>query len=300
MRVLIAWGSKRGGTEGIARALGEVLKNQGFDVTLSPAHSVRILRSHYDAAIVGGALYSKRWQRDARRAVARSVDALRRMPVWFFSSGPLDDSAERIEIPPTVQVTALMKRVGAQGHRTFGGRLTPDAKGFPASAMAKRMSGDFRNLERVRAWALELAQALPNAKAAGVIEQPRGSAWHAGLHGAVAWAICASLRAALHYTLDAGVAFQIYLVIVPLVYSAVAWYHFRSRRAPEVLASAIVFTALFALLEGVLIFARIADKLASSSELGSRWPLVLIFLATWITGGLTTVSSARSGVTQRR
>jgi menaquinone-dependent protoporphyrinogen oxidase len=30
-----------------------------------------------------------------------------------------------------------MERVGTRGHIILGGRLSPDAKGFPASAMAK-------------------------------------------------------------------------------------------------------------------------------------------------------------------
>ena len=38
-----------------------------------------------------------------------------------------------------------MERVGAQSHVTFGGRLEKNAKGFPASAMAKTHSGDFRS-----------------------------------------------------------------------------------------------------------------------------------------------------------
>jgi len=32
------------------------------------------------------------------------------------------------------EVAVLMERVGARGHVTFGGRLSADAKGFPAAA----------------------------------------------------------------------------------------------------------------------------------------------------------------------
>ena len=31
-----------------------------------------------------------------------------------------------------------MQRVNARDHTTFGGRLAPDAKGYPASVMAKK------------------------------------------------------------------------------------------------------------------------------------------------------------------
>ena len=47
--------SKRGGTEGIARILGEALQREGMDVELVPAESVgRVME--FDAALVGGAL----------------------------------------------------------------------------------------------------------------------------------------------------------------------------------------------------------------------------------------------------
>jgi menaquinone-dependent protoporphyrinogen oxidase len=53
-----------------------------------------------------------------------------------------------------------MERVGARGHVTFGGRLAPDAKGFPASAMAKKNGGDWRDAEQVRAWFHAIAPEL--------------------------------------------------------------------------------------------------------------------------------------------
>jgi menaquinone-dependent protoporphyrinogen oxidase len=53
-----------------------------------------------------------------------------------------------------------MERIGARGHVTFGGRLSPDAKGFPASAMAKKNAGDWRDPKQVRAWAHQLASEL--------------------------------------------------------------------------------------------------------------------------------------------
>jgi menaquinone-dependent protoporphyrinogen oxidase len=92
--------------------------------------------------------------------------ALIARPVFFFSSGPLDGSATQNDIPPTAQVKKLMGRVGATEHATFGGRLPADAKGFPASAMAKHLSGDWRDPEQVRAWARRLAASLGAAKAA--------------------------------------------------------------------------------------------------------------------------------------
>jgi menaquinone-dependent protoporphyrinogen oxidase len=174
MRVLVTWGSENGGTAGLAQTLARTLQRDGIVVDAQPAHHVDSLHG-FDAVIVGGALYAKRWHREARRFVARHRLALRRVPVWFFSSGPLDASADAAEIPPTAQVAALMRRTGARGHRTFGGRLAPDARGFIAHAMAKTRAGDWRNPERVRAWADELAIALPAATPGIAVEPDAGS-----------------------------------------------------------------------------------------------------------------------------
>jgi menaquinone-dependent protoporphyrinogen oxidase len=159
MRVLITYGSSRGGTEGLAEMVADGLRDFGLDVQVLPPKQVRDLSS-YDAVVVGGAVYAFRWHRAASRFVRKHAKALRQRPTYFFSSGPLDDSAAINDLAPVAGVKALMERVGARGHVTFGGRLSPDAKGFPASAMARTQSGDWRDPAHVRAWALQIAQDL--------------------------------------------------------------------------------------------------------------------------------------------
>lgn len=158
MTVLVTYGSKRGGTEGLAQMVADGLRAEGFVVEVVPARAAQ--PDNYEAVIVGGALYASRWHRDARRFVKRHTASLRQRPTYLFSSGPLDDSAAKGDIVPVKGVQALMQRIGARGHVTFGGRLSPDAKGFPASAMAKRNAGDWRDADQVRAYAHRLAAEL--------------------------------------------------------------------------------------------------------------------------------------------
>ena len=160
MRVLVAYGSTRGGTQGLAHTVADGLREKGCTVDVLPAGKVHGI-DDYDAVVVGGALYAFRWHRAARRFVRHNAAGLRKRPVYFFSSGPLDDSAANGEIPPVKGVAALMERVGARGHVTFGGRLSEHARGFPASAMAKKVAGDWRDLAQVRAWAHSVAAQLP-------------------------------------------------------------------------------------------------------------------------------------------
>lgn len=144
MRVLIAFGSTRGGTAGLATMIGDALTEAGYEAIVRPAKEVRDLAG-IDAVIVAGALYAARWHPDARRFVRRNSAMLRQLPVWLVGSGPLDDSAAQQDIPPTSQVRKLATRVGARGHVTFGGRLATDAKGLLARAMAKNNAGDWRD-----------------------------------------------------------------------------------------------------------------------------------------------------------
>jgi menaquinone-dependent protoporphyrinogen oxidase len=157
MLVLVAYGSKRGGTAELARMIGKAFAERGWSVEIRPAAGVASVAGA-DAVVVGGALYLNRWHRDAVRFVKRHATALRDRPVWFLSSGPLDDSARAGDIAPVPQVSALAASIEIKGHMTFGGRLTPDSKGFIASRMAKNTAGDWRDADQVREWVHQISQ----------------------------------------------------------------------------------------------------------------------------------------------
>ena len=156
MTVLVSYGSKRGGTKGLAESIGTALQDVGEDVRVEAARGVRNLDG-VTAVVVAGGLYANRWHRDARAFVARHRKVLTDLPVWLVASGPLDDSADAGTLPAAPQVAQAAASIGARGHMTFGGYLAADAKGFPASAMAKSgKAGDWRNPDRIRAWVAQV------------------------------------------------------------------------------------------------------------------------------------------------
>jgi len=160
MKVLVVYGSKRGTTGEIAESVARELQSQGLTVDVVPvAEADGVPR--YDAVIVGGALYIERWYRTARRFVRSHREALAAVPVWFFSSGPLDNSASEGDVPPVKTVSKLMQTVDARGHKTFGGKLESNDHSPIARALARDgMVGDFRDEQQIRAWADEIAEAL--------------------------------------------------------------------------------------------------------------------------------------------
>jgi menaquinone-dependent protoporphyrinogen oxidase len=159
MTVLVVFGSKAGGSQGVAESVARALSDVGHDVRVEPARPGSRLDG-VTAAVVVGALYSTRWHKDARRFVQEHAAALAGMPVWLVATGPLDDSADAGTLPAVAQVRAAAKKVGARGEVTFGGRLAPDATGFQARVMAKTRAGDWRNEERIREWAGQVHREL--------------------------------------------------------------------------------------------------------------------------------------------
>jgi menaquinone-dependent protoporphyrinogen oxidase len=117
--------------------------------------------SAYDAVILGSAVYFGAWERDAIQFAESHSGELRRMPVWLFSSGPLDWSVAGAPVDPPRRVDDLIASVRARGHRIFGGVLDPATAGIVGRNMAEAgLAGDFRDLPAVRDWARGVAASL--------------------------------------------------------------------------------------------------------------------------------------------
>ncbi|MFM9373595.1 flavodoxin domain-containing protein [Streptomyces sp. Da 82-17] len=159
-RVLVAYGSKHGATAGIAEEIGRTLRDDGVEAVVLPAGDITDVSS-YDGVVLGGALYAGRWNGQARRCVRRNAEQLSRRPVWLFSSGPVDSSAEQYDIPPVLGVARSMERLGAREHMTFGGAMTAKTPGLVARSLVRHgKGGDFRNSAQIQAWAHHIADDL--------------------------------------------------------------------------------------------------------------------------------------------
>ena len=282
MRVLVTWASPHGGTAGIGRMIGEELTSRGFDVVASRAKDVSS-PADFDAVIAGGALYANRWPAELRRFLSRNVDILRTLPVWLFSSGPLDDSAENGAIRPPAQIAALTDRIGALDHVTFGGRLEPDVKGFPAAAMARTHSGDWRNGESIREWAADIAAAIPTAEPGVWHEQPGRSFVRWVEYPMVGWSVLLLLLLALAAFASTTVTIVVYSLAAPAVFLMLAPHYFKAPGSREPLPTAILWTAMVLTLN--VVASSLIDGLTTAlSGVGLWLPLLLIFVTTLVIG----------------
>ncbi|MBV8762910.1 MAG: hypothetical protein JO257_36835 [Deltaproteobacteria bacterium] len=265
MKILVTWGSERGGTEGIARAIADVLTAHGHNVTAIAALDAPPAMS-FEAAVIGGALYAGRWHRHARQYAEVNKWALRKIPVWFFSSGPLDASADSAPIEAVRQTHSLMQRIGVTEHVTFGGRLEPNAHGFIAHAMAKSHAGDWRNFERVRAWAERIAGEVETAKPRPAVPMPAHSAWR--LLGYALAATCISILTASLLGLPA--------FLTPAIVAIAAVAYFRPEGAREPLPTAAILASAAAI--ALIVISGLGGLFAF-------WlPVAVAFVFAWLVG----------------
>ena len=97
-RVLVAYASKHGATAEIAEAIADQLREAGHATDCMPTDQVKELE-RYDAAVVGSAVYMKRWRRDAHRLLKHERRALADRPL--LSSARVHAARTRIRAGPS-------------------------------------------------------------------------------------------------------------------------------------------------------------------------------------------------------
>jgi menaquinone-dependent protoporphyrinogen oxidase len=153
-RVLVAYATKHGATKEIADAIADQLRQRGHSVDCRSADTAGSL-DDYDGAVIGSAVYMKRWRPEARRLLKREAKILKQRPFWVFSSGPCGDNPD----PSWSEPTRIVRRavaLGVRAHVVFGGRLPLDPDGFVERAMVENCPPDKRDLrdwDAIRSWA---------------------------------------------------------------------------------------------------------------------------------------------------
>ena len=157
-RVLVAYGTKHGATREIAEAIADEIQRAGHTVDCTAADAVTGVDG-YDAAVIGSAVYMKRWRSDARRLLKQALPS---PPLWIFSSGPCGEKPDPRWSEPR-KIVAQAERLGAREHVVFGGRLPVEPANFMERAMVKGCPPEHRDLrdwDEIRAWAAQIGTEL--------------------------------------------------------------------------------------------------------------------------------------------
>jgi len=159
MRVLVTYASRHGATVGIADRIATGLRTAGLPVDLLPVNDVRHI-ARYDAFVIGSAVYTYHWLKEATTFATRHRTVLTNRPVWLFSSGPLGTSPtdaqgrDILEAAVPEEYTQLQTLLQPRGTRVFFGAWDANTPAIGlrerwlslrAKAKAAIPSGDFRD-----------------------------------------------------------------------------------------------------------------------------------------------------------
>jgi menaquinone-dependent protoporphyrinogen oxidase len=155
VNVLVAYATKRGSTREVAEAVAAALREQGLSVDVRAVPTVTSLEP-YDGVVLGGALYTGRWHRDARAFLQRHRRSLATRPLAVFGMGPRtladDELAEsRAQLDKALSKTPDVTPISVA---IFGGVVDPTQFRFPFSHMP---ASDARDWDAIEAWAVEIA-----------------------------------------------------------------------------------------------------------------------------------------------
>lgn len=159
-RALVVVGSRHGGTMEMGDWVVQGLREGGVDAELFDAEDAPSPEG-FDVAVVGGAVYAGRWVENVREWTRANSDALKAMPCWIFSSGPVTG-------PPfpsdeeSVHYDRLLQWTDAREHRCFPGRIDrPNLRAREkAMVIAMRVQDcDYRPKDDITAWARGIARA---------------------------------------------------------------------------------------------------------------------------------------------
>jgi len=188
-KVLVVYGSRHGGTRGIAERIGEVLRAERLQAEVVAADQVADV-GNADAFVVGSGVYMGSWLKEAVEFIKRNEATLSARPLWLFSSGPLPgSSASKGGQDPLTDALGPADGPGSGGrkkieelsaathpiaHRVFLGAFDPND---PPRAMSERLvrmmpvsrrilpAGDFRNWDEIETWGREIAATLASVAA---------------------------------------------------------------------------------------------------------------------------------------
>jgi menaquinone-dependent protoporphyrinogen oxidase len=166
LKVLVAFASKHGSTEGIADFMGEKLHEKGVIADVLDVSKVRNPES-FDAYVLGSALYMGHWMKEAKEFARRNKAILSARPVWLFSSGPTGTEKKNAKgqdlLDPKVsgplELSELRKEMNVRDHRIFFGAFDANNMGFFMRQMLRSATiresvpqGDFRDWKDIEAW----------------------------------------------------------------------------------------------------------------------------------------------------
>jgi len=168
-KILIAYDTEHGATATIAERIADTLCANGFQVDLRMAQHVKDITA-YDAVVAGSPIYEFKWLPYARCFLLKNREALTTKPTALFITCTYlkdeNDTPERRQKAIELYFNPVLKTLPGLEPVSYGilsGEFTY-AELYPVERFRMKLvgfaEGDFRNWDKIEAWALELGSLL--------------------------------------------------------------------------------------------------------------------------------------------
>lgn len=159
-KALVAYASKCGSTAEIAKNIAGVLVESGRQVDLLPAADVTDL-SGYDLVVLGSAIRMSKWMPAASDFVSRfQQDLVNKSTAFFTACLTLRDDTPATRQEVTAYLQPVRDIFQPDYEAFFAGRLDYGRLSLVEGALMKYAikapEGDFRDWQKIRAWAEDL------------------------------------------------------------------------------------------------------------------------------------------------
>lgn len=165
-KILVAYASGFGSTQGIAEAIGQVFCDAGAEVDIKWIENI-IGIQNYDAVVIGSAIQYDQWMPEARKFVITHQATLNQVPVAFFfaclalskqnektSQQGLKYAQKLYALSPLVQPLSIGRFAGELDYRRLPILMRLFFKIFLAFVGAKE--GDYRDWDAIRRWSKDV------------------------------------------------------------------------------------------------------------------------------------------------
>lgn len=174
MKALIVYGTRWGGTTGVAEKIAETLRGEGADAEVFEAKKAPRDIDEYDLVVVGSGLMMGRWTKETQGFLKRNADKLKhKKTALFVSCGTVEEedgieTARRDFLEKVAQKHGLTPiALGAFGGvydttKNLGiiGNIAMSAvkKGLTEKGVDMSKPYDFRDWDNITKWSTELLE----------------------------------------------------------------------------------------------------------------------------------------------
>jgi menaquinone-dependent protoporphyrinogen oxidase len=155
-RVLVTYATRAGSTVDIAAAIGKTLAARGFAVDVKPIKDNPAV-GEYQAVVIGSAVRVGRWVSEAVKFVTANQQSLKTVPVAVFCvHGNNLENDEQSRAARHAYLDNIRTLIQPVDEVFFAGNVDPKRVSLLERVMinaVKSPTGDFRNWEKINAWA---------------------------------------------------------------------------------------------------------------------------------------------------